>query len=131
MDNNNQTIINTPLVMVADLHVPFDYSGIPDLTPDCVDPAMRSLPGRTIAVMRLYAQGELAGHTYRWDITVDGIDSVESFGDAVERSCEWLLPNSLKLAASDLIRLHDAQHIVLADRAAPLEAQRFAHKVAV
>ena len=125
------TEIKTPLRIVADYHVPFCYSSIPDLCPEDISPAMRPLAGRTIGLLRIYAEGEVAGSTYRWDVDVSGIDSEQAFFNAIECHCEWLTPNSLLHAAGDLIRLHDAGHIVLADREVPAVETLLAENVKV
>lgn len=125
---NSEVIFNTPLRLVADYHQPFDYRSVPDLTRDDLDPYMLPLAGRTIGVLRLFAEGEVES-AYSWDIDVSGIDSEAAFYDTIERECEWLLPTSLKIAADDLVRLHDAGHIVLTDREAPIAYERVEARV--
>ena len=126
----SEVTFNTPLRLVADYHQEFDYRTIPDLAPEDIHPSMLSPAGRTIGVLRVFAEGEVET-AYRWDVDVSGITSESDFYATVERECEWLLPTSLKLAADDLVRLHDAGHIVLTDRAAPLEYERLESRMAM
>lgn len=125
----SEVTFHTPLRLVADYHQPFDYNSLPDIVREDIYPCMLPVAGRTISVMRVFAEGEVET-AYKWDVDVSGITSESDFYDTVERECEWLLPTSLKLAADDLVRLHDAGHIVLCDRAAPLEYERLEPRMA-
>ena len=108
--------IHTPILFRADYSVPFDYSTIPDLAPGDVAPWMMNPAGRGIAMVRLFAESEIAGSTYKWD--VEGtFESEAEFYNLVECNCEWLEATSLRLAADDLQRLHEAGHITLASDA--------------
>ena len=83
---NSEVIFNTPLRLVADYHQPFDYRSVPDLTRDELDPYMFPLAGRTIGVLRLFAEGEVES-AYSWDIDVSGIDSESASCMAATASC--------------------------------------------